>query len=88
MDKQVEKKEISINEMVEKYNSLEAEAFGLLMQIFYKIKKERTNYRDIRFSNGEVLSNCFGSPDRLDRNLYLHKFERAITNIREGEKKV
>jgi len=88
MENETEKpKAITLGDMAREYNELEKKAFGLLMQIFYKVKKESTGYKDIRFSNGEVLSNCWNSPEKLDRKLYLHRFEREITSINEGLKK-
>jgi len=68
---------------VKQYNDLEAQAFKVLTEIFYDMKKGG-GYRRIRFSNGTVLTNCWGLPDHRDYDQYLKIYARGIESIEPG----
>ena len=67
----------TIDEMVSAYNAAEAIQAERLHALFYAIKAGG-GMRKVRFANGELWSNCWGSPDRLDENLHLHRSDRQI----------
>lgn len=78
-------KDDKLADLVKLYNEHEREAWDLLVKIFYRVKKN-PGYKKISFSSGELLTNCW-TTDRadLERTLFLHKFERQITDIIGGE---
>jgi hypothetical protein len=86
MDKQIKEKTAKerIDEMVKEYNENEAEQEKRLRDLFYAIKK-RKSYRRILFSSGNVLSNCWDSPDRFDNKLHLNNYVRQIVQADIGE---
>jgi len=63
--------------LIEEYNQAESEAFNKLVKIFYILKKGK-GMRRIEFDGAGVLTNCWGSPDRLDSKLYLDSYNRKI----------
>ena len=74
-----------IKYLVKEYNEAEAEQNKRLEQIFL-LMDERTGYQAVKFSNGELWSNCFNRPRqdlRLAQQVYRQR--RFITEVTIGQ---
>lgn len=73
-----------INQLVAEYNAVEVQQAARLRELFY-ILKARHGWRYIKFNNGgDMLSNCWDAPDRLDGSTFLDKYNREITEVLPG----
>ena len=71
--------------LVNEYNQTEAEQNKRLENIF-QLMDERKGYQAVKFSSGEMWTNCFNRP-RLDLRLrqHVHRLARYITEVIIGQ---
>jgi hypothetical protein len=79
------KEEEGIKYLVNEYNQVEAEQNKRLENIFL-LMDERKGYQAVKFSSGDMWSNCFGRP-RLDLRLkqQVYSLARYISEVVVGE---
>ena len=75
----------SIEQLIAEYNQIESEQTKRLENIFLAMD-DKKGYQRIKFSSGEMWTNCFNRP-RLDLRLrqHVYRLERMINEVIIGQ---
>ena len=79
----MDKVKSEINQLVDAYNAIEIEQGQRLARLF-RLVKQGKGYRCVKFS-GDMWTNCWDLPDRMDKRTHIDRLERMITEVKPGE---